>query len=419
MAVLQSRKLSNRTVAALAVERDTVFWDRELTGFGVRVYPTGGKVFVAQARGPDGPDNPHKGRPITVGRHPVLSADEARQRAALIIARVKAGEEPVPLPLPAKYHGGPTVADLARRYLEEHVAVRCKPKTQRTARSVVNRHIVPALGRLPIAAVERRHVMALHESLCEIPAMANMVVETLTYMYKLAKGWDMVPEDHVNPCQSIPMNPKRKRERFLTDAEFTRLGQVLDEVSGNGSQVSGGAITTLRLLMLTGCRKTEIMTLRWKHVDLDRAEIRIINGKPATARSTSRRRRWTCSRPCRASRTIPGSFPARSRAGTWPTSTGRDRASARRPDSTTCASTTSATPSPRGRSRWARGCRSSAGCSVTAGWRRPPAMRTSRATRSANPPSASPSASPRISCSRFNSGSLSRSAYHASRRSGL
>ena len=65
------------------------------------------------------------------------------------------------------------MVDLANRYLQEHVAVRCKPKTQRTARSVVNRHIVPALGKLPIAAVERRHVMALHESLCETPAMAE------------------------------------------------------------------------------------------------------------------------------------------------------------------------------------------------------------------------------------------------------
>ena len=277
--MLQTRKLSNRTVAALSVERDTVFWDRELTGFGVRVYPTGGKVFVAQARGPDGPDNRHKGRRITVGRHPVLNADEARQRAALIIARVKAGEEPVPLPLPAKYAGGPKIADLARRYLEDHVAVRCKPKTQRTARSVVNRHIVPALGKLPIAAVERKHVMALHESLCETPAMANMVVETLTYMYKLAKGWDLILEDHDDPCQSIPMNPKRKRERFLTDAEFTRLGQVLDEVSGNGSQISAGAVTTIRLLMLTGCRKNEIMTLPWENVDLGKAEMRIVDGK--------------------------------------------------------------------------------------------------------------------------------------------
>ena len=260
MAVLQYRTLSNRTVAALTVERDTVFWDRELTGFGVRVYPTGGKVYVAQARGPDGPKR------VTVGRCPVLGAEQARQRAALIIARVKAGEDPVPLPLAAKFAGVPTVADLARRYLEEHVAVRCKPKTARTARSVVNRHIVPALGRLPLAAVERRHVMELHESLCETPAMANMTVETLTHMYALARGWDMAPED-CDPCRSIPMNPKRRRERFLTDAEFTRLGQVLDEVSGKGSRVSAGAVATIRLLMLTGCRRNEILTLRWEHVD--------------------------------------------------------------------------------------------------------------------------------------------------------
>ena len=279
MAVLQYKTLSNRTVTALSVERDTVFWDRDLTGFGVRVYPSGGKVFVAQTRGPDGPDKPNKPRRITVGRHPVLSAEQARQRAALIIARVKAGEDPVPLPLPAKYAGGPTVTDLANRYLEEHVAVRCKPKTQRTARSVVNRHIVPALGKLPIAAVERRHVMALHESLCETPAMANMTVGTLRHMYALAKGWDMAPEDCDDPCEFIPMNPKPKRERFLTDAEFTRLGHVLDEVSGQGSRISAGAIATIRLLMLTGCRRNEILTLRWEHVDLDKAEMRIVDGK--------------------------------------------------------------------------------------------------------------------------------------------
>ena len=260
----------------LAIPAKTLQYD--ITGFGGMVYPSGGKVFVAQARGPDGPDKPNKPRRITVGRHPVLGAEQARQRAALIIARVKAGEDPVPLPLPAKFAGGPTIADLARRYLEEHISVRCKPKTQSTARSVINRHIVPALGKLPIAAVERRHVMALHESLCETPAMANMAVERLTHMYALARGWDMAPDD-CDPCTSIPMNPKRRRERFLTDAEFTRLGQVLDEVSRKGSRISAGAVTTLRLLMLTGCRLNEILTLRWEHVDLDRAESRIADGK--------------------------------------------------------------------------------------------------------------------------------------------
>ncbi|MDE0201865.1 MAG: integrase arm-type DNA-binding domain-containing protein [Rhodospirillaceae bacterium] len=88
---VQKKTLSNRTVAALEVDRDTVFWDRDLTGFGVRVYPSGGKVDGAQARERTGDKLPRR---VTVGRHGVLNADEARQRAALIIARIKAGEEP-------------------------------------------------------------------------------------------------------------------------------------------------------------------------------------------------------------------------------------------------------------------------------------------------------------------------------------
>ena len=128
---MQQRTISNRSVAAITVERDTVFWDRIVTGFGVRVYPTGGKVYIAQARGPEGPKR------VTVGRHGVLNADEARRRAALIVTRIKAGEDPVALPPAARARGGPTVADLASRYLEDHVEVRLKPRTQAKLRGVL------------------------------------------------------------------------------------------------------------------------------------------------------------------------------------------------------------------------------------------------------------------------------------------
>ena len=120
---VHKKTLTNRAVAALKVERDTVYWDRDLPGFGIRVYPGGGKVYIAQAREPD-----RSTRRVTVGRHDVLNADRARQRAAFIIARIRAGEDPVPLPLAARLNGGPTVADLAERYLEEHAAVRIKPR---------------------------------------------------------------------------------------------------------------------------------------------------------------------------------------------------------------------------------------------------------------------------------------------------
>ena len=142
MATLAYRTHSNRAVEKLSVEKDTVFWDRELTGFGVRVYPSGGKVYVAQARGPDGPKR------VTVGRHGVLGAEQARQRAALIIARVKAGEAPVPEPLAVKQSGGPTVSELAERFLEEHAAARYKTATLAWTRTVLGRYILPQFGKL-------------------------------------------------------------------------------------------------------------------------------------------------------------------------------------------------------------------------------------------------------------------------------
>ena len=271
MAMLQYRTLSNRTVAALTVERDTVFWDRELTGFGIRIYPTGGKVYVAQARGPDGPKR------VTVGRHGVIGAEQARRRAALIIARVKAGEEPVPLPLAAKLAGDPTVADLAARYLEEHVAVRCKPSTENGVRTMIHRHIVPALGKLPLEAVNRARVADLHRQLSASPATANRVIKTLSHMYRLAEGWGMVGEG-CNPCRSVKKYPERKRDRFLTDAEFVRLGRVLDEAAAQRG-VPTQAVAAIRLLMLTGCRKSEILTLRWEEVDLDAGEIHLAETK--------------------------------------------------------------------------------------------------------------------------------------------
>ena len=126
MARLQRTTISRRTVEGLKVEKDTVFWDSELSGFGVRVYPSGSKYYVVQTRA-----GGKAAKRVTVGRHGVLTAEEARRRAALIVSRIKAGEEPVPEPLAARLADGPTVGELAAVYLDEHVAARCKPKTLR------------------------------------------------------------------------------------------------------------------------------------------------------------------------------------------------------------------------------------------------------------------------------------------------
>ena len=97
--------LSKRTVDGLAVEaKDAVFWDRELPGFGVRVYPSGRKIFVVQSRGPGG------SKRITLGRHGELTVEQARKQAVAVIDRIKRGENPVAAPPEPAF----TVADLAR-----------------------------------------------------------------------------------------------------------------------------------------------------------------------------------------------------------------------------------------------------------------------------------------------------------------
>ena len=269
---VHKKTLTNRAVESLKVERDMVYWDRDLPGFGIRVYPGGGKVYIAQAREPD-----RTTRRVTVGRHDVLNADQARQRAAFIIARIRAGDDPVPLPLAARFNGGPTVADLAERYLEEHAAVRLKPETQRRVRVLLHSHILPALGRLPLEAVERSHVVEFHQKLSDRPVTANKAIKVLSHIYRLGAGWGLVPEGF-NPCRSVEKYPERSRERFLTDAEFSRLGRVLDEAVDSGAAPLT-AVTAIRLLMLTGCRKSEILTLRWSDVDLDAGELRLADSK--------------------------------------------------------------------------------------------------------------------------------------------
>ena len=271
MAKLATTTISKRTVEALKVEKDTVFWDRDQPGFGIRVYASGTKMYVVQSRA--------KGKSVrvTVGRHGVISADEARRRAARIVNRIKAGEDPVPEPLPARLAGGPTVADLTARYMEKHVAVRCRESTADGIRKLLDKHILPEFGRLPLMAVERERVAAFHARLNGVPYAANRAVALMSRMYAMAADWEMVP-DGTNPCRGIVRHRERGRERFLTDTEFRRLGEALAEVPVEGG-VSAHAVAAIRLLMLTGCRKSEILSLQWKDVDLDAGELRLRESK--------------------------------------------------------------------------------------------------------------------------------------------
>lgn len=94
---------------------------------------------------------------------------------------------------------------------------------------------------------------------------------SISYMYRLAEGWGRVT-DGVNPCGPVARYPRKRRERSLTDAEIGKLGRVLDKAEVKGG-ASTGAVAAIHLLMLTGYCKNEILTLRWRDVDLDAGEL--------------------------------------------------------------------------------------------------------------------------------------------------
>lgn len=263
-------KLTKRTVdLAAASKAATTLWDDELKGFGLRVWPTGRKVYVVKCR--------IKGRQrfITIGPHGPITPDQARFRAFAILSEARNGRDPArELDQTRK---APTVKSLGERFLKEHVAVRCKPSTQAEYKRSVELFINPRLGTRKVTDIERRDIADLHHSLRHIPYQANRTLGVLSKMFNLAEVWGLRP-DGSNPCLHVKKYPEQKRERFLSPEEFAELGKALRAVEQDGSETKS-AVAAIRLLMLTGCRLGEIMTLKWGHVDLARHELRLPDSK--------------------------------------------------------------------------------------------------------------------------------------------
>src|SRR5205085_8017642 len=106
---------------------------------------------------------------------------------------------------------------------------------------------------------------------------ANRTLEVVSKMFNLAEEWGFRPEG-TNPRKGIRKYPERKRERFLSTAELRRLGEVLSAMDMERVELPS-AIAAVRLLVLTGCRLNEIMTLMWSYVHLRNGEFRLPDSK--------------------------------------------------------------------------------------------------------------------------------------------
>ena len=199
----------------------------------------------------------------------------ARKNATAVIARIKKGQPPVvaePEPAP-----DPTVADLAERYQREYVEMHCKPATISHYRLMLRKHIVPALGERLVADIEYKDILAFHNKLHRMPTVANRAADILVKMFNLADAWGWRPSG-TNPCRGVSRFKVEKHERFLTREELYRLGQALRAAPAE-RLASTHAAAAIRLLVLTGCRRNEILGLRWDDLNFETGEMRLRDSK--------------------------------------------------------------------------------------------------------------------------------------------
>ena len=256
-------KLTKRLVESTKPrQRDFLLWDDELKGFIAKITPKGKRTYILVYR-----DRSRIQRWKKIGNHPVITCEEARGIACKWLNELTHGKE-----LSTKKKGvlkvtEPTINELAARYMAEH-APRKKPSSQKRDSQLWRIHILPAIGNIKAAFLTRDDVLRLHSSFKDMPITANRTLSLLSKALNLAELWGYRP-DGSNPCRHIPKNRENKRERFLGQEEILRLSQVLLELEENNSE-SPSAICAIRLLLLTGCRLNEILTLRWENVDLER-----------------------------------------------------------------------------------------------------------------------------------------------------
>ncbi|MDK9721941.1 MAG: site-specific integrase [Rhodospirillales bacterium] len=250
-------RLTKRLVdTANAQETDYFLWDEEIPGFGLRVFATGKKSYLIQYR-KDG-----RTRRVSIGRYGTITPEEARKKARELLVGVGDGQNPAEEIRQNRY--APTIAGLCERFLDEHVKGHCKPATHLEYSRLIELYIKPAIGTHKVAAITRADITRLHHDLRATPYQANRAFAALSKMFNLAEVWGLRP-DGSNPCRHVKKYKETKRERYLTAEELTRLGEVLAEVERERSE-SASAIAAFRLLILTGCRRGEIQTLKWSYI---------------------------------------------------------------------------------------------------------------------------------------------------------
>lgn len=238
--------------------------DTLVPGFLCKITPTGRKVFMLQYR-----TNAGERRKPALGLYGELTVEQARSLAQEWLAQVRRGGDPAAEKAAARQ--APTVRELCVKFMEDHSSQRNKPSTQKGYQGVIDRNIIPLLGRIKVQDVKRPDVASMMKKMAHKPADANRTFSVMRKMFNLAEVWGYRP-DGTNPCRHVPMYPNGKATHLISDEEMGKLFHYLDHLETEGLEHPVIPLA-IRLQFEFAARRSEIVLLEWSWVDLENRRV--------------------------------------------------------------------------------------------------------------------------------------------------
>ena len=250
------------------LENIQVFHDTKVTGLQLRVSPKGSKTFYLYFRTKSGKQKRPK-----LGVYGILTVEQARDIARAKLGELSKGNDPTDTDQVENV----TLADFFKIFEKNHINKHVKSSTAKTYRSLFVSVIEPALGKKVLEDITRSHVEEMVYKNDNRHATANHALVLLRLILDKAQQWEFMSSKR-NPCSNVTKFKTLAKERFLSENEINKLVETLDQFEG-ASLAPKNAITVVRLLMMTGCRKNEITRLRWDELFLDEGVLKLKDSK--------------------------------------------------------------------------------------------------------------------------------------------
>lgn len=242
--------------------------DTELKGFGVRRQQGDPSYFLQKKI--DG-----RLRWITIGPHgSPWTPETARRKASALLMAYAHGQDPEAMA--RERRARQTVSEVAEEFLADH-GPRLKPRTLAEYQRLFAKFIVPKFGRRLLTDLTRGDVASFHAGMSKTPSQANFALTAFSALYTWAESQELLAPNS-NPCRGVARYQHKMMDRYLTGEELARVGQALNQLESSAAS-DRFALAAIRLLILTGARRSEILTLKWDHVDLPRRRLQLPDSK--------------------------------------------------------------------------------------------------------------------------------------------